>query len=348
MLGRLLKVAFVLILLVGAVACGAYFRVQQWAHKPIDVPTEHIVEFKPGTSLAGLSALLAKEGVVDSGSFFHAWVKLSGNYKKYQAGRYRFAGHYAPADVADTIIKGEVWNPIVLQVTIPEGFKLRDVAERLAANGVGHIVEINHLVVDPAFLQSLHVPAKSLEGYIYPATYSFHEMPTAMQALELMVKTFWQNLPKDYEKRVGAMGLSLSDAVIFASLIELETRRDDEKPLISEVIWRRLKDKVPLAIDAALIYGIPDYDGDLKWSNLSDAKNPYNTRIHLGLPPTAIGAPGVKSLEAVLNPSNFGYYYYVLIPGQSRHHFSKTLQEHNQHVKKLVNGTKRDKGQETP
>jgi len=160
------------------------------------------------------------------------------------------------------------------------------------------------------------------------------------------VKNFWQHLPKNYEAQVHAMGLSLDQAVTFASLIERETRHDDEKPLISEVIWRRLKDKTPLAIDAAVIYGVANYKGNLTWANLADAKNPYNTRIHVGLPPTPIGSPDLKALEAVLTPSNFGYYYYVLIPGEGRHHFSRTLQEHNEHVKKLVESTKRVKGKD--
>ena len=90
----------------------------------------------------------------------------------------------------------------------------------------------------------------------------------------------------------------------------------------------------------ALIYGIPDYAGDLKWAHLSDASNPYNGRIHKGLPPTPIGSPSAASLEAVLSPSNYGYYYYVLMPGGGgRHHFSKSLKEHNEHVRRLVDAT---------
>jgi UPF0755 protein len=246
--------------------------------------------------------------------------------------------------VAQAIIKGDVWNPIVLTVTVPEGWNMKGVAERLAANGVGQLAQVQHLLTDRAFLAAAKVPSTSVEGYLYPATYAFHQLPSATEALGEMVKKFWESLPKDYEKHVAEKGLTLGGAVTFASLIELETRLDEERPLISEVIWRRLKDKVPLAIDAALIYGIPDYDGKIHTVNLQDAKNPYNTRIHGGLPPTPIGSPSAKSLEAVLTPTNLGYYYYVLIPGQGRHHFSKTLQEHNLHVKKLVNETKTGKG----
>lgn len=341
MLGRVFAILLVLGLLAAAAVFGVYVRLQHWSQEEVPLAGETIFDFKAGTGLSGLSKTLEARGVVSNALMFTAWVRLEGTYRQFQAGRYRFEGKVSPAQVADAIRKGETWNPVVLQIAVPEGFTIKGVIERLAAHGVGHIVELQRLVKDPTFLKSLNVDAPSLEGYLFPATYSFHEMPTAMQALEQMTKTFWQNLPRDYEKRVNAMGLTLQQAVTFASLIELETMLDDEKPLISEVIWRRLKDKVPLAIDAAVIYGIPDYDGDIKWSHLSDASNPYNTRIHVGLPPTPIGAPGLKALEAVLTPSNFGYYYYVLVPGATRHHFSKTLKEHNQHVKKLLNGSKK-------
>ena len=133
------------------------------------------------------------------------------------------------------------------------------------------------------------------------------------------------------------MGLSLDQAVAFASLIELETMQAKEKPQIAEVIWRRLKAGAPLGIDAAIIYGIPNYDGDIKWVHLKDEKNPYNNRIHKGLPPTAIGAVSTSSLLAVLEPTNLGYYYYMLDATDHTHHvFSRTLAEHNALVQKYL------------
>lgn len=337
----LLKIIIVLLVIAGAAAGGAVLRLKQWAVESTSVAGEVVVDFKPGTTLSTLAQTLENGGIVTSSAMFQAYVRVSASYKRFQAGRYRFTGTQTPANVVDVMVRGETYNPIALQVTIPEGFTLKLITERLAANGAGPLVELNRMVRDRAFLQKLNVPSRNLEGYVFPATYSFRDQPTGAQALEHMVKTFWQNLPKDYEKRVNGLGLSLHEAVTFASLIEMETMLDDEKALISEVIWRRLKDKTPLGIDAALIYGIPDYAGDLKWAHLSDAKNPYNTRIHAGLPPTPIGSPGLRSLEAVLTPANFGYYYYVLMPGSTRHQFSRTLKEHNDNVKKLLKGTKR-------
>ena len=340
---RLVKLLFVSLVLAGCVVAGGLVWIKQWAELKIVVPTDAVVDYKAGTGLSALAHQLAAAGIVSSPELFSIWVRSTGNYKHYQAGAYRFSNSIAPLDIANAMLKGDVYAPVVLQIAVPEGFRMRDVTTRLAANGVGHIVEISNLCRDKAFLKALHVEAASLEGYLYPATYSFQKMPTPQQALEAMVKSFWQHLPRDYESRVKALGLTLNQAVIFASLIELETRTEEEKPLISEVIWRRLNAGMALGIDAALIYGIADYHGDLTWANLADAKNPYNTRIHRGLPPSPIGSPDVKSLEAVLIPSNFGYYYYVLIAGESRHHFSKSLAEHNLHVKKLVNAPKRDK-----
>lgn len=346
MLSRLLKLLVVLLAVIVALAGGAGYKLKSFGETPVDVPSEMIVEFPAGTPLIGLGQRLADKGVVSDAGLFYGWVRLFSSYQSFQAGTYRFEGKITPDDVARAMIKGDAYRPNVLSITIPEGFTLKQICERLAANGVGHIVEVTRLANDPAFAKSLNVPSKNLEGYLYPATYNFTEMPTAMQALTQMVKVFWEKLPKDYQKNIATRGLSLHEAVTFASLIELETLQDDEKPLISEVIWRRLKDGAPLAIDASVIYGVENYDGDLKTVHLKDATNPYNSRIHKGLPPTPIGAPATGSLAAVLTPSNLGYYYYVLIPGTQKHHFSKTLREHNLHVKKLVNASKKRQASE--
>jgi len=110
------------------------------------------------------------------------------------------------------------------------------------------------------------------------------------------------------------------------------------------VIWRRLREGAPLGIDASIIYGIEDYTGDLKWKHLRDAKNPYNSRIHKGLPPTPICSPGLKALEAVFNPTQYGYKFYVADTKRPGWHvFTKTHREHNAKVKELIQATRRGK-----
>ena len=237
-----------------------------------------------------------------------------------------------------SFVSGTTFNPVVFESTIPEGFTYKQIAKKLSSFKLGSYQDIASLKNDKDFIQALGLETKTLEGYVYPATYSFIEQPDAKEVIQRAVKEFKKRLPKDYEARAREIGLSLDQAVNFASLIELETSSVEEKPLVSEVIWARLNDKVPIGIDATIIYGIEDYKGNITRRHLEDSSNLYNSRIHVGLPPTAIGNPDLTSMLAVLTPSSEGYYYYVLDvtkPG-SKHHFSKTLREHNTYVRKLV------------
>ena len=300
------------------------------------------VSFPAGTSLQSLSHMLKQEKVVDSALLFRLFVRCCADFKKFQAGKYRFQGNVSPTQVAERISAGDIHIELRLRFSVPEGFTLAKITARMAAHGLGTEGELQRLARDRALLTELKITADSLEGYLYPATYSFYQqLPTARQVFARMVAKWRAMLPADYEQQVAAKGLTLHQAVTMASLIELETAHDDERNKISEVIWRRLKDRTPLAIDASIIYGIKDYDGDLKRHHLRDASNPWNTRIHRGLPPTPIGSPSLASLLAVLSPTNEGHYFYVLIPdGSKRHHFSRTLREHNHHVRKLMRASR--------
>ena len=198
------------------------------------------------------------------------------------------------------------------------------------------------MIKDRTWFETYKIDSQTLEGYLYPETYVYHnELPTAKQVIRDMLETFQKNIPPGYEQNLKALGLSLGDGIKFASLIERETKHADERAKVSEVIWNRLRRSEPLGIDAGLIYGIKNYDGDIRSRDLVDRSNPYNSRIFVGLPPTPIGAVSRASMEAVLTPTQEGYYYYVLIAdGLERHHFSKSLREHNIYVKKLLEGRK--------
>lgn len=305
----------------------------------LSVPTEIVLE--RGTRLSEFSWDLVHAGLVTDALYFEYWVRIHSNYSKFQAGRYRFEGTVSPANISTVIQEGGIFEPIVLTVSIPEGFTVKDIVKRLIKLEVGSAEELVALVEDPEFRAELKIPSTSLEGYLYPATYTFTKKPSPREILKIMVDTFWEKLPDGYEKDLEAVGLTLNEAVAFGSLIELETPVDEERELISEVIWTRLKRKMALGIDAAVIYGIPDFNGNLQKHHLEDRSNPYNSRVHRGLPPTAIGSPSRESLVAVLNPSSHGYLYFVLDLDTGKHHFSKTLKEHTKYVRKLIQDTRR-------
>lgn len=338
---RLVITAIILISLGAITGGGAIYLINHWAFSAVILNDPKEIDVTPGVSLRTLASDLEKADLISSPIWFEAWVRMERLFPKFKAGHYRFVGEVTPVRIVLDIVNGNTYNPIVLQYTIPEGFTLPKIAARLSAHRLGTEVTILKLFKDPKFIAEQGLSSPTLEGYIYPATYSFTKIPTLQEAVHEMVKTFWEKIPTGYQDKIKSRGLTLHQAVTFGSLIELETLHDEEKPLVSEVIWRRLKDNSPLGIDAALIYGIPDYAGDIKSKHLIDASNPYNTRIHRGLPPTPIGSVSKSSLEAVLTPSNMGYYFYVLMPGaDSRHHFSKSLDEHNHYVRDLVKATR--------
>jgi UPF0755 protein len=344
----LLKLLLVLFLLMTVAAAGVGAWLYSLGGKPpqfvLDwVEAKHRVknpvefDLKRGESLRAFSDHVFRLGLVNNPEYFYWWVRIYGSYGEFQAGHYQIADEVSPHLLADKISKGKVYTPIALQVTVPEGFTLPQIIERLASKGVGTIDELTALSADKEFLKELKIPSTSLEGYLYPLTYSFEKLPSAREAFASMSKAFWQSIPAAYEEQLKKHGLSLADAVKVASLIELETRFDEERSKVAEVILTRLKSGSALGIDAAIIYGISDYAGDLTFKHLRDASNPYNSRIHKGLPPTPIGAPSKASLEAVVNPSAEGWYYYVVDPENGgRHHFSRDAKEHGAYVRKLM------------
>ncbi|MFW7379397.1 MAG: endolytic transglycosylase MltG [Oligoflexus sp.] len=331
---------FFAVIAVISVGCGLFglYHLHRWGETLVQIDEPQDIHLSRGTNLAELAGVLENHGVIDNAFKFKLWTRLKGKFHLYQAGHYRFEGDVSPQIVNQRMVEGEIYTPIVLQYVIPEGFTIRQVVDRLVARNVGSFQELWQLAHDREFIASLGLgKAKSLEGYIYPATYAFHVMPSHSHVLRHMVESFWAKLPAGYEENIKNLGISLHEAVTFASLIERETSIEDEKPMVAEVIWSRLKAGEPLGIDASVIYGIKDYQGIIRWKHLRDRSNPYNSRIHKGLPPGPIGSVSRSSLQAILNPTNEGYYYYVLLANSGgRHHFSKTLEEHNRYVRLLV------------
>lgn len=338
---KILKRLVLMVVLGVIVAVGLKFGLYYWSTQPVAVTDEVTVPYPAETSLKSLAADLEDKALIGSGELFVYLVKTSYDYSKFQAGEYLFQGEVTPKAIIETLVQGKIAPEKVVQIAIPEGFTQKQIFKRLAENGLGEEAEYWRLSKDREFIRGQNIRAKSLEGYLYPATYDFAEKATEQQVLEKMIATFFSRLPSGYVEQLKKSRLTLNEAVTFASLIETETNVDEERPMVAEVIWNRLRDRSPLGIDSALIYGIKDYDGDIRWKHLRDKSNPYNTRIHKGLPPGPVASPARPSLAAVIAPTKKGYYYYVLKAGTNRHHFSKSLKEHNRHVKKLVRELKK-------
>ncbi len=334
-----LAISFFLFFLILTACLTIYFY--NWSTRPPRDFKPQTIRLEQEESLRSFSNKIKSSGLIDSDVYFRLLLRVGPySYRAFQAGKYTFHEPVSPSELMETITEGLVDHELAVQITVPEGFSLPQIIERAASYGLNR-QSLESLAYDEKFVHSLGVQAKTIEGFVAPATYRFYDnIPSAKKFYKRAVKVFFKRLPSDYKESLKSLEISLEEAVNIASLIEKETSFEEERPFVSEVIWRRLKGKIPLGIDAALIYGIKNYQGDIKTSHLRDRKNKYNTRIHRGLPPTPIGSPSVGSLKAVLTPSNEGYLYYVLKPGknQKTHYFSKTLREHNKQVRKLVKG----------
>jgi len=221
-------------------------------------------------------------------------------------------------------------------VTIPEGYTVAQTIKLLAKNGVNteeKLLEAAQTAdFDYSYIDNDSEDINRLEGYLFPDTYEFYVGHDAKGALNRLISTFDKKLNDDRMALVEASEYSLQEIIIIASLIEKETDGGDQDKIAS-VIYNRLKDDGShgtygvLNIDAALLYGLPDHTGPL--TNEDKAVDTrYNLYKYAGLPPTAIANPGIDAIDAALKPAETNYYYYAL-GKDGKHHYSTTLQEHN-------------------
>ncbi|MCF6508217.1 endolytic transglycosylase MltG [Blastococcus sp. MG754426] len=217
----------------------------------------------------------------------------------------------------------------VSRVTVPEGFTVDQVLARLAEQTGTPLAELE-AAADPAALPLPPYAGGQLEGYLFPATYDFEPGTTPQQMLQRMVETFDEVAARlQLEERAAALGRTPGEVVTIASMIQSETRLDEERPDVAQVIYNRLDAGIALGIDATLAYGLDKSGNELTVTDLQ-SDDPYNTRNRRGLPPTPISSPGEASLEAALAPSTGDLLYYVLESQDGAHFFTSDYAEFQQ------------------
>jgi UPF0755 protein len=212
------------------------------------------------------------------------------------------------------------------EVAVPEGFTASQIAERLEEQGLVEASAFLAVARDPAFAKELSLPADGLEGYLYPETYRLPRGQSPRQVARVMVDQFlsvWEEI----EPRARERKLSMHEVVTLASIVEKETGAAEERPLIASVFANRLRRRMRLESDPTVIYGIPDFDGNLRRRDLENGDNPYNTYRIPALPPGPIASPGREALVAVVEPAESDYLYFVS-RNDGSHVFSRSYTEH--------------------
>ncbi len=280
-----------------------------------------------GSSMRAASDSLAAHGIIASPRLFRWYASVRDLERAIKPGTYQFAPGVGYAYVLDGLVTG---RGIMRTVVIPEGFDLRDITPLLAkALGVP-ADSVRAAVTDTTWRRKLDVPAPSLEGYLFPATYTFTDGTTAREAVDAMLKRFEQVWRPEWNARLQELAISRHDLITMASIVEKEARKAPERPLISAVYWNRVRKGMLLQADPTVQYALPQHVARVYFKDLA-VESKYNTYKYPGLPPGPIASPGEASIVAALAPADVPYLFFVARPDGS-HEFRTTFAEHQKAI----------------
>jgi peptidoglycan lytic transglycosylase G len=293
---------------------------------------EQFVEIPQGAGSRAIGDRLVSAGVVRDHLTFRAALWMSGQGRHLKAGEYRFDRAMTAAQVIDKIARGDVF---VITVTFPEGLTIAEMAKIFEARGLGPASAFATAGADATLIRELDPRATDLEGYLFPETYALPRKTEAAKLIRQMVAAVERVVTPELREAAAARHLSVRQLVTLASLVEKETARPDERPLVAAVYHNRLRIGMALQCDPTVIYALvraKRFDGNLHREDLS-FDSPYNTYKYPGLPPGPIASPGRASIEAAARPADADFVYFVS-RNDGSHEFARTLEEHNRNVQK--------------
>jgi UPF0755 protein len=291
---------------------------------PVTPPGTKFVLLRPGWSSKHIASELQQQGVIRSGRAFLLMHYIT--VRSLKAGEYKFDQPATGREVLDRLVKGDIYAHTVV---IPEGFNLYDVANAIQQAGLGTRDEFIQMAKDPTPIKDIDPEATTLEGYLFPDTYSFTRTQGMRDMITEMLKRFRQ------QAQQAGLTQDFHRVVTMASIVEKETAAADERPMVASVYYNRMAARMPLDADPSVIYAAlvaGRYSGAIHQSDLA-FDSPYNTYRYAGLPPGPIANPGKSALEAAMHPATSDYLYFVADgSGNGHHRFARTLDEHNHNV----------------
>lgn len=325
------KLFFLLTLAAVAIAITLY-GILLWKN-PAKNNQEIVILVPKGSTITSLSDSLAKYDLIRSKLTFKLAARLTGGSSNLQPGSYRINHGLSNGEIISRLLGTEF--ALLFEVTFPEGSNIRKIAsiakEKLGLDSA-LVFKAAH---DTAFIRSLGIPkqAKSAEGFLFPDTYRFYLMMTPHELLKRMTTRFKEILPDSLLATASSMGMSKYQLITFASIVEAEARRADEREIISGVYFNRLKIGMKLEADPTIQYGL-GLSRQITHEDLLKP-NPYNTYQIVGLPPGPINNPGKAAVLSALHPAHHDKLFFVAkSDGSGGHYFSHNYGEQQQMIKK--------------
>jgi len=305
----------------------AYVAYQAYTSLHYQNPEQTVVNIKKGTSVKKIASILEENRVIENKIWFEVYLRISNQAHQLKAGEYEFKAGQDAFAVIDRMILGLVKT---YKFTIPEGYNIHEVCTVFVENLLMSKEECEHEIRRTDLLKERD-SIKTLEGYLFPDTYVYESDTPSSDFVKMAVALFYKKVGEERIQKAKQMGLSLHELITFASIVEKETGIPSERPLIASVFHNRLKKGMLLQTDPTVIYGVKNFDGNLRKRDLL-TDTPYNTYMRPGLPVGPICNPGLDAIDAVLEPVDSDYLYFVA-KGDGSHYFSKTIEQHNRAVR---------------
>lgn len=286
-----------------------------------------LVEIQTGSSFRDISKLLESKKLIRRHWSLEVVARLKRNEKMIMAGEYEIAASMSPTEILKKLVSGDIYKR---KVTLIPGSSVWDIGQEVENAGLMKKVDFDKAIADPGLLGQAGINAKTFEGYLLPETYFFSRPIDAKKIIWTMLEASEKSWPAQYSSRSEIMGLSRHQVITLASIIEKESGKLAEQPVISSVFHNRLKQGMKLQSDPTVVYGLPNFNGNITKRDLEN-DHPYNTYMHFGLPPGPICNPSLEAIKAALFPEETQYLFFVA-DGKGAHVFSTTLREHNRAV----------------
>ena len=293
----------------------------------------YILHIPVASSVSDIAEILADNHLIHSKRFFKLVIRFMNADTKLRAGHFLIPQSINQQSLI-TLLINDSGSHNLIKVTIPEGFSINQIAERLASHNICFKDDFETFahskaktIFKDAFPFLSDIPKDTIEGYLFPETYFFQESASPKKIVEQMLREFNKRIYIPFQKEAKSYPYSFHNLVTLASMIQKESRKLYEMPQISSVFYNRIKKRMYLASDPTVVYALGKSYKDRVYYKDLEIKSPYNTYGRLGFPPTPIASPGKKAFFAACNPDQTSYLFFVAKPDGS-HHFSKTYDEH--------------------
>jgi UPF0755 protein len=344
------RIVFIIVALiviaVGAMAAGGYLYVNN-ALKPVDSESQEAinVSIPIGSSVSQIGQILEGNGIIKDALIFRYYVKYK-NETGFQAGDYELTPAMKLEEIIESLKNGKVLQNAALKITIPEGLRLTEIAEKIAKETKYSTEEVINKLQEEEFISSLASTYSMidkeiimvegiiypLEGYLFPATYEFVEEDPELEKIIQKMVAKMQKVVDKYKGNIDAGPYRPHEILTLASVIEEETKKQEDRKKVSGVFYNRLEAGMPLGSDVTILYAQQDHRVQVLYSDL-EVESAYNTYQNSGLPIGPIASPGEAAIEAVVNPEKVNDLYFYARPN-GEVIYNQTLKAHNETAKK--------------